>query len=276
MAASATPSAPRETPAEAPPAVQPIDDHLGFPDDLDPNTPSPKGGPEWWRRSFAYSFNFMSEPERAQFEAERNLKLQHDQHARCEAYRDYNLRHSPIVRFMSEQIRLVSAPTSGLDDNESGEEKHQHHHQPVPLDDRTIKCLPCPTMQSGGFSPHHGILLCQNRLLSKKHTEDTLAHEMVHMHDHLRFAVDWADIRHHACSEIRASSLSGECRWTREAFGRGVWDFTRQHQACVRRRATLSVRGHPKCQSDEHAARVVNQVFDSCFADTRPFDEIYR
>src|SRR5690606_28264152 len=107
-------SAPRETPAEAPPAVQPsslIDDHLGFPDSgINPDTPPPRGGPEWWRRSFAYSFNFMSEPERAQFEAERDIKLAHDQHERCRSYRDYNLRHSPIVRFMSEQIRLVSAP----------------------------------------------------------------------------------------------------------------------------------------------------------------------
>lgn len=44
----------------------------------------------------------------------------------------------------------------------------------------------------------------------------------------------------------------------------------------MRRRATLSVRGHPKCKDDVHAAKVVNQVFDSCFTDTRPFDEIYR
>lgn len=139
-----------------------------------------------------------------------------------------------------------------------------------------IRCLPCNKYQSGGFSPSHGILLCQNRLLSRKHTEDTLAHEMIHMYDHLRFDVDWMDLRHHACSEIRASSLSGECRWTREAFGRGVWDFTKHHQDCVRRRATLSVRGHPKCKDDVHAAKTVNQVFDSCFTDTRPFDEIYR
>jgi mitochondrial inner membrane protease ATP23 len=56
----------------------------------------------------------------------------------------------------------------------------------------------------------------------------------------------------------------------------GILHLSKGHQNCVRRRATLSVRANPKCKSDEEAARVVNEVFDSCFNDTRPFDEIYR
>jgi mitochondrial inner membrane protease ATP23 len=144
------------------------------------------------------------------------------------------------------------------------------------LDRSNILCQPCDTMRAGGFSPDHGILLCSNYMMSKGHAEDTLAHEMVHAWDHLRFKVDWSNIRHHACSEIRASSLSGECRWTRETFTRGIWDYTAHHQECVRRRAALSVRAHPDCKDEEHAKKVVNEVFDSCFADTRPFDEIYR
>jgi len=106
--------------------------------------------------------------------------------------------------------------------------------------------------------------------------EDTLAHELVHVYDHLRFRVDWEELKHHACSEIRASSLSGECRWAREAFTRGVFDFTKQHQVCVKRRAILSVQNNPKCNGEAEATKIVNQVFDSCFADTRPFSEIYR
>lgn len=47
-------------------------------------------------------------------------------------------------------------------------------------------------------------------------------------------------------------------------------------QECVRRRATLSVSARPACKDQEHAAKVVNEVWDSCFYDTRPFDEIYR
>lgn len=33
--------------------------------------------------------------------------------------------------------------------------------------------------------------------------EDTLAHELVHAFDHCRFKVDWGNLRHHACSEVR-------------------------------------------------------------------------
>ena len=101
--------------------------------------------------------------------------------------------------------------------------------------------------------------------------------EMVHAYDHLRFKVKWTDdLRHAACTEIRASSLSGECRWSREFFTRAQWKLTQQHQECVRRRATLSVAARPACKDDVQAAKVVNEVWDSCFADTRPFDEIYR
>ncbi|KAI9314211.1 peptidase M76 [Dichotomocladium elegans] len=110
-------------------------------------------------------------------------------------------------------------------------------------------CAPCDATRSGGFSPEDGILLCQNRFNSKTHQEHTMVHEMVHLYDHHKFKVDWLNLRHHACSE--------------------------QHQACVKRRAILSVRENPNCKSKEEAERAVASVFDSCFADTRPFDEIY-
>ena len=99
---------------------------------------------------------------------------------------------------------------------------------------------------------------------------------MVHAWDHLRFKVEWDNLRHAACTEIRASSLSGECRFMREVFTRGQWKLTQQHQECVRRRAVLSLMGRPNCKSDVQAVQLVNEVWDSCFTDTRPFDEIYR
>lgn len=45
-------------------------------------------------------------------------------------------------------------------------------------------------------------------------------------------------------------------------------------QACVRRRAILSVAANPNCKSREEAERAVNDVWDSCVSDTRPFDEV--
>jgi len=37
----------------------------------------------------------------------------------------------------------------------------------------------------------------------------------------------------------------------------------------------MSVLNRPGCTDEAHAAKVVNEVWGSCFADTRPFDEVY-
>lgn len=43
------------------------------------------------------------------------------------------------------------------------------------------------------------------------HLEDTMAHEMVHAYDHLRFKVDWANnLRHAACTEVTRSLHMGK------------------------------------------------------------------
>lgn len=70
--------------------------------------------------------------------------------------------------------------------------------------------------------------------------------------------------------------LSGECRWAREFFDNHQIKFTGHFQDCVRKRATLSVTKHPFCKDEDEAKTVVQAVWGSCFADTRPFDEIYR
>ena len=45
-------------------------------------------------------------------------------------------------------------------------------------------------------------------------------------------------------------------------------------EACVRRRAVLSVMANPNCPDKESAERAVNEVWESCVSDTRPFDEV--
>ena len=45
-------------------------------------------------------------------------------------------------------------------------------------------------------------------------------------------------------------------------------------QACVRRRAVQSVIANPLCPDAAAAERAVNEVWESCFNDTRPFDEV--
>jgi len=61
-----------------------------------------------------------------------------------------------------------------------------------------------------------------------------------------------------------------------EFFNNKIFAFTNHHQDCVKRRAALSVSARPHCKDDVQAAKVVNEVWDSCFRDTRPFDEIFR
>ena len=43
--------------------------------------------------------------------------------------------------------------------------------------------------------------------------ENMLAHELIHAYDvHARRNMNWMDLKHHACSEVRAANLS-DCHW---------------------------------------------------------------
>ncbi|KAJ5178921.1 hypothetical protein N7492_002131 [Penicillium capsulatum] len=222
-----------------------------------PDTGYVPGDDMWtqFRNMYSILTGKMSAEGVEQFRVARDIRNEEADCKRCETQRDYLLQYSPVITFLSESIRQL------------GGDLHKHN----------IYCRRCTNRKAGGFDPEYGILICANEMKDQGHLEDTMAHEMVHAFDHLRFKVDWTDnLRHAACTEIRASSLSGECRWAREFFRRGQWKFTEQHQECVRRRAVLSVSGRPNCRDEAHAQQVVNEVWGSCFRDTRPFDEIYR
>ncbi|CAI6337132.1 unnamed protein product [Periconia digitata] len=191
--------------------------------------------------------------ERAYFAAQDNIKAESFCRT-CESRRDYLLQYSPTVTFLRDEVAKLGGQ----------------------LDSKNIHCRMCTADQSGGFHMDHGIMLCANSFRNRGHQEDTMAHEMVHAWDHLKFKVGDDNMKHHACLEIRAATLSGECRFTREFFTRNQWRITEQLQNCVRRRATLSMMARPAIKNDVQAAKVVNEVWDSCFYDTRPFDEIYR
>ncbi|KAJ5503081.1 hypothetical protein N7463_005955 [Penicillium fimorum] len=228
------------------------------PSNVKPDTTGFLPGDDTWtqfRNIYSILTGKMSNEGIEKFRVTRDTRNEEADCKRCEDQRDYLLQYSPTIRFLSESIQQL------------GGDLHSHN----------IYCRRCTDRKGGGFDPEFGILICANEMKDQGHLEDTMAHEMVHAFDHLRFKVNWSDnLRHAACTEIRASSLSGECRWSREFFRRGQWKLTQQHQECVRRRAILSVRARPTCKDEAHATRVVNEVWDSCFRDTRPFDEIYR
>ncbi|KAG6194936.1 Mitochondrial inner membrane protease atp23 [Claviceps purpurea] len=221
---------------------------------------------KWWMHYFGILSGQMTKEGQFHFQEWRDKQQEESDCKRCEKHLKWLFNYSPVIRFLSDRIKDLNGQ----------------------LDESNIFCRRCPSRlhengsvsrQAGGFDPNYGILICANEMRSRGHLEDTVAHEMMHAWDHLRWKVDWAgdkDLKHAACTEIRASMLSGECRWRREAFTRGQWTVTQQFQNCVRRRAVQSVMGRPWCKDRDHATKAVDGVWDSCFADTRPFDEIYR
>jgi len=211
-----------------------------------PTDPAESQAFQRWLKKAALLTGFGATPE------EQQRYNQEHNHLRCEKWKTELINYSPSVVFMLKHLKLSGCV--------------------VPPSN--IVCAPCDLTRSGGFNPAGAIVLCQGHFADKKHMEDTLTHELIHMYDHCKFKVDWFNLRHHACSEIRANSLSGDCKWLRE-LDRGHVSISKQHQACVRRRAILSVRGNPKCPDEATAERAVNDVWESCFNDTRPFDEIY-
>ncbi|SPC66385.1 related to ATP23 - putative metalloprotease of the mitochondrial inner membrane [Ustilago sp. UG-2017b] len=210
---------------------------------------------------------------------------------RCEQWTDELFRTSPMVRFMAKHLTLLDCnplsllpplpPLPPLPSSSSCSSCSSSSTATPPPEPKLV-ITPCPPSIAGGFSPSlpteptsaSAILICSNRIFSKSHLEDTLSHEMVHWFDHCRFLVDWSNLRHHACSEIRAANLSGDCGFARE-WKRRIYGFKLQHQNCVKRRAALSLLINPACDGDiEKAERAVDEVFESCFGDTRPFDEV--
>ncbi|GMH32656.1 hypothetical protein BSKO_00490 [Bryopsis sp. KO-2023] len=130
----------------------------------------------------------------------------------------------------------------------------------------------CGVEVGGGFVPGRGITICHNHLTEQGEIDRCLVHELVHAYDHCRANIDWSNCEHHACSEIRAATLSGDCDLWQEFF-RGNWKLKGQFQNCVKRRAELSVRMNPSC-SEITAKAAVDSVFEKCFKDTAPFDRI--
>lgn len=98
---------------------------------------------------------------------------------RCESNRDYLMQYSPIIRFMRDEVAKLGGD----------------------LNDKNVICRMCTNEQSGGFSLDHGILLCANKFRNRGHQEDTMAHEMVHAWDHLKWKVEPENLRHQACLE---------------------------------------------------------------------------
>ena len=155
--------------------------------------------------------------------------------------------------------------------------------RPVDNDAELVDCVHCPEGMdvAGGYIPSmKKVLLCQQWVtVEKEQVENTLTHEMIHAYDDARAHINWHDMTQHACTEIRAANLSGDCTLARE-LDRGNINPVRIGGAgarCVRRRAELSVamaNGDANDKEIQALARAaVERAWNSCYNDTAPFDE---
>ncbi|XP_047338595.1 mitochondrial inner membrane protease ATP23 [Impatiens glandulifera] len=134
-----------------------------------------------------------------------------------------------------------------------------------------IKAVNCKREVSGGYTRGGGIIVCSNHMNLQDEVNQVVIHELIHAYDDCRAAnLDWTNCAHHACSEIRAGHLSGDCHYKRELL-RGFMKIRGHEQECVRRRVMKSLLGNPYCP--EPAARdAMEAVWDTCYNDTKPFD----
>ncbi|KAG5188087.1 peptidase M76, partial [Tribonema minus] len=185
-----------------------------------------------------------------------------EQHNRCLAAKDKALRYSPRVTFLKAAIEKMGCK----------------------LPDESIECRRCDESMTGGFTlnaeagasqqggkPQPTIILCEEVQIMRQQrvVDSTLAHELVHAFDACRVKADFTNCLHHACTEIRASNLSGECAWKME-WDRGNVAITRQQEKCVKRRAALSLAANPSCKGQEQ--QFIDAAWPFCSRDDEPFD----
>ena len=156
---------------------------------------------------------------------------------KCETVKNRAITQCPRVVFLLEAIRKL-----GCNVGDAPEKTF-------------VSCTKLDETKAGGFQlqgsedPH--IFLSEDIAVSlgARQVEQTLVHELVHAFDQCRAKVTWENLLHHACTEVRASALSGECDLVEEV-NRGIMrKIGGQGEACVRRRAELSVAMNPSCRT---------------------------
>ncbi|XP_054718162.1 mitochondrial inner membrane protease ATP23 homolog isoform X2 [Uloborus diversus] len=136
---------------------------------------------------------------------------------------------------------------------------------------RHVCCEPCSKLVTGGYDAEmNQIVVCQNTATNKSSVHGALAHEMIHMFDHCRAELDFRDVDHLLCTEIRAANLM-HCSFL-SSMVMGTASFIRikkQHQECVKRKALASLMAvRDISEADANAA--LDRVFSKCYNDLEP------
>lgn len=136
---------------------------------------------------------------------------------------------------------------------------------------RHISCEECSPTVSGGYDPGlNQIVICQNVVSSKGMIQGILTHEMIHMFDYCRNKLDFKNIDHLACTEIRAANLT-HCSYLSALLNGdfSLGNVKEMHQICVKNKALASILA-VRNVSKEEAIDAVERVFNKCYPDLEP------
>ncbi|XP_076244944.1 mitochondrial inner membrane protease ATP23 homolog [Calliopsis andreniformis] len=136
---------------------------------------------------------------------------------------------------------------------------------------RHISCEVCDTIVVGGYDPQlNQIVVCQNSARSKGMIQGLLTHEMIHMFDYCYNKLNFNNIDHLACTEIRAANLC-HCSFL-GAWTQGLaspFNVKEAHQNCVKDKAIKSILA-VRNVSEDQAREAVLRVFEKCYNDLEP------
>jgi inner membrane protease ATP23 len=142
---------------------------------------------------------------------------------------------------------------------------------------RHVSCEDCISRVNGGYDPFHNqVVICKNNSTSRDMCCAVLTHELIHMFDFCRAKVDFTNLEHLACTEIRAATMM-HCSFM-AAMSEGdasFLNYKQRHQECVKKKATMSVM-LARNVDEQKARSVVDHVFTRCYADREPFGRIPR
>lgn len=163
----------------------------------------------------------------------------------------YNcIRSSPLVKLMMDALKSSGC---GIDIR------------------RHISCEVCDYSVSGGYDPTlNQIVVCQNVAKNEGLVQGVLTHEMIHMFDYCNNELDFKNIDHLACTEIRAANLT-HCSFM-SAMIQGdasIFRIKQAHQNCVKTKALCSVLAVRKVTAEEGLA-AIERVFPKCYKDLEP------
>jgi len=131
-----------------------------------------------------------------------------------------------------------------------------------------------------GFDDENSqLVIFTSKIKSKRQLETLVVHELVHAYDHCRAHVNWSDLKHAACSEIRAYQIASQC-----AFEKRFEDWSGlsilfensvnndNYEKCLKLEALKSVLAL-KDVKEKDAIKTIDEVYPKCAYDYAPFSQ---